>query len=257
MKHKERKNKITGIYIITNLLNNKVYIGQSLSIFNRWWDHKNLLNKGRHHSHHLQKAWNKYGESNFKFEVLSICNENNLNFIEDEFVKLYKANNRKFGYNILNPGNKWSIFHRERMIRIFKESNNRKIANRLSGIKKRGVGKKVIKYSLDKIKLGEYSCIKLAAESERLDKSSVAKCCKKKVNTVGNFIFRYKEDLDLSLKRDKTKRKVMSINSLGEENIYNSMIEAAIAVGCKSSSTIQAVASGRKKQCKGLKWRYL
>jgi predicted GIY-YIG superfamily endonuclease len=41
---------VAGIYKITNLINNKVYIGQSLDIKRRWKNHKYfcILNKKRH-----------------------------------------------------------------------------------------------------------------------------------------------------------------------------------------------------------------
>lgn len=59
-----------GIYKITNLINNKVYIGESHDIYLRWEEHKKDLNNKEHHSYKLQTAWNKYGEENFEFEIL-------------------------------------------------------------------------------------------------------------------------------------------------------------------------------------------
>lgn len=59
-----------GIYRILNIKNDKQYIGSSRNIKSRWHDHRSLLRSNKHHSKHLQAAWNKYGEENFKFEVL-------------------------------------------------------------------------------------------------------------------------------------------------------------------------------------------
>ena len=58
------------IYSITNLVNGKKYIGQSINYKNRIKTHKNYLNTNKHHNNHLQRAWNKYGEDNFEFKVL-------------------------------------------------------------------------------------------------------------------------------------------------------------------------------------------
>lgn len=60
----------SGIYVITNTFNGKRYVGQAASIGDRWLTHKSQLNRGRHLSRHLQKAWNKYGADSFTFSVL-------------------------------------------------------------------------------------------------------------------------------------------------------------------------------------------
>lgn len=63
----------SGVYQIKNLVNGNIYIGSSHYIKKRWYKHRvSLLNK-THHNKHLQHAWNKYGESNFVFEILVKC----------------------------------------------------------------------------------------------------------------------------------------------------------------------------------------
>lgn len=252
------KNNICGIYRILNLINKKSYIGESKSILDRWWIHKNELKKNIHHSHHLQKAWNKYGEDSFIFEIIEQCTTDELYIKQDEFINRHKSDNRKYGYNILKAGNKWSHEHLVRMKSIFNNNEKRKKSAILSGIKKRGIGIKVVKYSLSGDNLGLYTSIKLAAESESLDSSSVAKCCKRKLNCVGGFIFRYKNDLDITLKENKSKKSVISIDKNGVETEYDSMVLAAKAIGCRSTSTISSccIGTGKKRICKGFKWRY-
>lgn len=74
------KNQIlekSGIYIITNLLNKKVYIGQSKNIYRRGILHRFQLNNNNHCNSHLQHSFNKYGKDNFSFEVIEYC-ENNI-----------------------------------------------------------------------------------------------------------------------------------------------------------------------------------
>jgi group I intron endonuclease len=63
----------SGIYRIRNLINNKIYIGSSKDLEDRWNDHKRDLNYNTHHCDHLQNAWNKYGEKNFVFEIINEC----------------------------------------------------------------------------------------------------------------------------------------------------------------------------------------
>ena len=59
-----------GVYHIRNVLNGKRYIGSSVDLKKRKYQHFNNLQKNKHHSQHLQSAYNKYGEENFIFEVL-------------------------------------------------------------------------------------------------------------------------------------------------------------------------------------------
>ena len=65
--------KICGVYKITNMINDKFYIGSSNNIKKRWSQHKAALNEGSHGNPYLQNAWNKHGGANFKFEIIEEC----------------------------------------------------------------------------------------------------------------------------------------------------------------------------------------
>jgi len=92
---------ILGIYKITNKINGKIYVGSSKSIESRWKQHIYELNKGTHHSNKLQRAWNKYSEEDFKFEVIQIVNnESELFKYEQEWIDKTKCYEGKYGYNI-------------------------------------------------------------------------------------------------------------------------------------------------------------
>jgi group I intron endonuclease len=91
----------SGIYLIKNIINNKVYIGSAVNIDRRWEQHKKLLKKGKHHSCHLQLAWNKYGEQNFKFEILEeVSNPLHLVSYEQVYLDYHKSYEDERGYNI-------------------------------------------------------------------------------------------------------------------------------------------------------------
>ena len=90
--------KISGIYKITNIKNNKIYIGQSSDIFWRWTHHKSDLNNNRHHNRHLQNAWNKYGKDNFVFSIIEQCPEDNLDEKESYWINYFDSYNN--GYNL-------------------------------------------------------------------------------------------------------------------------------------------------------------
>lgn len=105
------KSSLCGIYIIKNNITNECYIGQSKNIKRRIFDHKNKLKNNKHMYKNgeptlLQKAWNKYGEENFSFDVVEFCNDDELNEREEYWIKFYKCNRVKYGtgYNLNDGG---------------------------------------------------------------------------------------------------------------------------------------------------------
>ena len=63
----------SGIYSITHVATKRRYIGSARNLRRRIWDHRSRLRHERHGNLHLQRAWNKYGEKEFAFEVLETC----------------------------------------------------------------------------------------------------------------------------------------------------------------------------------------
>ena len=61
---------MNGIYKITNLPTGRFYIGSAVNVERRWKRHASDLNAQRHHNSKLQRAWNKYGQAAFTFELL-------------------------------------------------------------------------------------------------------------------------------------------------------------------------------------------
>jgi group I intron endonuclease len=91
---------ISGIYTITCLINNKIYVGKSKNLFTREDDHFQSLKNKSHHNYHLQKAFDKYGEKCFIYEILVECDENLLYSEEHYWCNLLNVHNRNYGYNI-------------------------------------------------------------------------------------------------------------------------------------------------------------
>ena len=95
-----------GVYRITNKINNKVYIGESLNIERRWEEHKKELNNKTHKNYKLQKDYNKYGHEAFEFEVIATLDKDIPKFVDKfiniifEDIYILKYNSIKEGYNI-------------------------------------------------------------------------------------------------------------------------------------------------------------
>jgi group I intron endonuclease len=92
---------ITGIYQILNLTNNKKYIGSSANYLSRRKaTHLYYLRKNCHPNIYLQRAWNKYGEQNFRFEILEKCEPDKCIEREQYYIDTIKPE-----YNILPIAN--------------------------------------------------------------------------------------------------------------------------------------------------------
>ena len=77
-----------GIYRIKNLVNGKCYYGSSKEIEKRLKRHKRELNSNTHINCVLQRAWNKYGENNFLFELIEECDIDVLLETEQKYLNL-------------------------------------------------------------------------------------------------------------------------------------------------------------------------
>jgi group I intron endonuclease len=64
---------VSGIYKIINQINGDFYVGSSKNLFRRRDEHFRKLRLKKHQNVILQRAWDKYGESNFIFEIVEEC----------------------------------------------------------------------------------------------------------------------------------------------------------------------------------------
>lgn len=85
------------IYKITNKINGKVYIGQTMrNIKERFNEYQSLKTNP-----YLKKSFNKHGIDNFSFEVIhETKNLSELNDLEILYIKQFDSTNRGKGYNL-------------------------------------------------------------------------------------------------------------------------------------------------------------
>ena len=104
-----------NIYKTTNLINNKIYIGQDSK------DREGYLGSGSL----LRYAIRKYGRENFKKEVLEICaTKEELDAAEKKWIEFYHSQDKTIGYNIAFGGEGGSTRHGQHNT----EEQNRKIS---------------------------------------------------------------------------------------------------------------------------------
>lgn len=196
------ENPICGIYSIKNKINNKIYIGQSIDIERRWYQHKygkgNII---------VRNAIKKYGLVNFEFTILEKLDVTNktknkiielLTDVEQKYFNEYEPFKKEKGYNInkiskpnLTP-NKSKNFGQ--LISKIKIDNNH-------------CGKPVIQYNLNGEKIKEW---KSAAQIERnlgYKSENISSVCLGKNYTSNDFIWRFKGHILTEKEIYKTNRK--------------------------------------------------
>lgn len=133
------------IYKITNIINQKSYIGQTIRTFNQRYDakgegvervykyHDKLKELGRHYNEHLHRAIERYGANNFKVEIIEVCKtREELNEREEYYIHLYNSSNSNFGYNKTKGGD--GVRHTKEIIRKKKETRRNTKINALTDI---------------------------------------------------------------------------------------------------------------------------
>jgi hypothetical protein len=118
--NKDESHKIIGeIYKITNLITNKMYIGQTRSHYLNKGKYRPFGHIGRFKKHlneasrinincscrYLNSTINKYDAVNFKCELITTCNIDELDYYEKKYISEL---NTKYpnGYNLTNGGQK-------------------------------------------------------------------------------------------------------------------------------------------------------
>lgn len=104
---------MTGIYLLTNLVNGKKYVGQSTDINRRFAEHLRAAQPDRYPQKSerdancpIHKAMAKYGINNFSLTILEDCVRKELDEKERKWIAKLNTNNNLIGYNLTVGGQK-------------------------------------------------------------------------------------------------------------------------------------------------------
>lgn len=93
----------SGIYLIRNMINDKVYIGKAKCIYTRMKDHVTRLNtRDKDENPHLINSWHRHGKRNFEYSIIEYLDFNEQLLKERElfWILSYDSLNREKGYNL-------------------------------------------------------------------------------------------------------------------------------------------------------------
>lgn len=134
--------------MITNLTNNKVYVGQTKNFPYRKAGHLYAAKRGQEYP--LYCSIRKYGVENFKFEVIEECEDDLVNEREQYWIFHYGSINPEKGYNLTTGGNQNFTFSEEVKKRM--SENNKGENNPMYGKKSPGMlGKRHSEESIKKM----------------------------------------------------------------------------------------------------------
>lgn len=199
------------IYLITNKINGKKYVGQTLcaDVEIRWDQHRKVKKScmGRY----IYNTYKKYGIENFKFQIICICFDEDTDKYEDEYIKKYNTLVPN-GYNLKGGGShgkhhpetlkKMSESLKGRKIGPMSETQKEMIRQRMLGTKNpksESTREKLSKIAKENHKNGKYDRSIMTEEAKRRQLEGLAKGRtnarnKKKVNKYdvhGNYISSY------------------------------------------------------------------
>lgn len=100
MKYNDLNEKVNGIYLITNTVTGKAYVGKSKDVARRWGSHWYQAFGSDKSQTHLHRAMRKYGKDSWEFEVL----EQTSDMIPREIFWIAKLGTQFGGYNMTGGG---------------------------------------------------------------------------------------------------------------------------------------------------------
>lgn len=253
---------LCGIYCIENLIDGKKYIGQSKNIKRRFICHLSNLRKNKHGNIHLQRAWNKYEENSFKFDVIELCELNLLNEREIFYINYH----RKFGriYNLKEGGNQGAGHSKETKLKISR--SRQKLSQQvIDNMREAQMSIPILQIDMSGNIVREWYGAREAAKELNMAQSCIWRC----VNHIaGNYTYKsfiwldkneYENfNLDYYIKGSQVTNPAKKINQYDfDMNLIKTWNSAwgTLKYGFDSSAVIKCC-KGKIKYHKGFIWRY-
>ena len=236
--------KIPAVYIITNNVNGKSYVGETVNLKRRMEEY---IYPNRRDGRIIHKALNKYGIDNFMFEFYYFPSfqKEDLLQLEEYMIQSYNSLIPN-GYNICPKGTS-SVG-----VKFSKETREKMKKSRI---------KEVHKYdALSGKYIESYISVDDAAESSSGSASNISVCSNGGRKTAYGFIWSYKKvDLVAPVERvgvtlaKKIQQRSLNGNIIGG---FLTLNEAARSVG-GNHSNICNVCNGKNKSAYGYLWLYV
>ena len=205
------------IYLITNLENKKMYVGQTVNtISHRWRNHINEAYEGNKSNSLLHRAIIKHGASSFSIEQLEECQDKELNEKEKYYIKKYDTYyTHNKGYNLTWGGEGVIKYSDEEILYLWNQGYRNCEIARLLGAHENTIGLRVkaligdgaaqsrradstkisiIQYDLYGNYIRDWDCASIAEKELELSGGSISRCCSKQRAMAGGFLWKRSDD---------------------------------------------------------------
>lgn len=248
-----------GIYSITNIINNKKYIGYTKNFKGRWSTHISELKANKHENSHLQRAFKKYTLSNFRFDILEECDiEELLPSKEHQWCSILNTHNREFGYNIRTTGHTLKVpMSQETKDKISLSNKNKKKTFKNGINPQKGKPKNLTEESRELMKLAKLG---KKQSIESIEKRRQKRIGKKRNKQTCINISKGIKNLPPEILRNRIekmqeglKKPIIITNLLTNKILeFPSILEASKKLGIKNTSICNLLA-GRSKYIRNFK----
>ena len=234
------------IYMVRNRINNKIYFGQTIHTFDKRYGGnypKNCSND------HIKRAIEKYGWENFEvvkeFDKAETLEE--LNDLEEMYIKMWDTVNKKHGYNKKHGGNNCKMGE-ELKERHYRRDNHPR-------------AKEVHQYTEDGEYVQSWSYVDEATQTLGLARTCIASCCSGRFKSAGGYQWSYeKKDKLPPVHRELHDGQERAILQYDEEGNFikewSSITEASEAIEGTIRQHIGKCCLGERKSTGGYQWRY-
>lgn len=272
------------IYIITNKINDKVYIGQtSRTIETRWKEHLLSYQNESKKRYKLYAAMNKYGAESFSIEKIEECSADKLDEREKYWIQKFDSYNN--GYNMTIGGEGIQIVQTERILKLWEKGmaiadisrelgyatstilqyledsvtfSHMEAVNRGKKLTSRAKEKAVYLYNRQGNQIDFYSCAKEASTNLNEAVEKIRVWCREETprdNIVYSYQLLSKEQVIDRFLHQPNHRAIRQFSLDGKEiKVYESIQEAIRQTGI---ANIYKVAKGELKTAGGYIWKYV
>lgn len=262
----------TGIYIITNDIDARIYIGSATSFKQRYATHRNKIMLNENCNPKLRNFANKYGIEHLTFSAVHACCKEDLLKVEQMYLDVFQPFDDN-GFNIVRKagspigykhtqeakdkmkgrtGLKWDEEHLKYFSEIkkgipAKESMKKKLREHYSG-----VTKPVMVYNKDGF-IAEYPSALEAGIQMGITKILIKNSLQNKNKTVNGYVFIYKENVKENINEEILRRynneciKPLMITNIvtGETFSTNSVTELCKVINGKAPHIVNSIKKNR------------
>lgn len=253
------------VYVHTNKINGKKYIGQTINgdkPEKRW-----KRGDGYRTQLFFARAINKYGWDCFEHEVVaSNLTKKEADNFESLLINKLKTKDPNYGYNLTDGGEGMSGFcmtdasKEKRRNSMKKYFNNQEYIQRMKDVSPK---KEVYQFSPNGDVINFYESTKEAERCTGVHSGSICSCALNKKLSAGGFIWLFKDDISNINSRvekyRKNKLRIESIVQLTLEGVFIAEWDGSADAGRHTGieyKNINAVCRGKRNKAGGYKWMY-